>query len=110
MKKSFLSKFKTPSPLETERKLLPRLKFMGYVLYGWCVWAVGFAVIDVGEAASYENLSVSHKSELFGEEEEELPEFRPKDVLNFYVVGAIFAVVGTACFVIERKKRKTLVH
>jgi hypothetical protein len=112
MKKSFLNKFKTPSTLETERKLLPRLKFMGYVMYGWSVWALCFALMDVTETATltYESYSIPSVGGIAIDQSDTLPEINPKDVLNFYAISAIFAVVGTACIWIERMKRKKLLR
>jgi len=48
--KSFLSKIEELKPnipvqLDVERKLVPRLKFMGYVMFFFCVAALIFEIV-----------------------------------------------------------------
>jgi len=118
--KSFLSNFEKlkaniPVHLHTERKLLPRLKFMGYVLYIWCIAALVFAILyskDSEQSAGLvqENFGNANAAGLSLENDEDLLELNPTEVLNFYAVSFIFALVGTTCFLIAWKKRKTLFH
>jgi hypothetical protein len=122
--KSFLSKFeelkpKIPIHLDVERKLLPRLKFMGYVTYILCLVSFAFAMTIQEEAesiaaspqeefAELEDMEVVSGIGLLSEDGE--LELAPTEVLNFYLVASIFAVVGTACFLIAWKKKKKLFH
>lgn len=120
--KNFLTKLndlksKVPVPLEIERKLLPRLKFMGYVMFTLCLASFIYAMI----AKEITNLSgiqsklgsdklnppeaVSGFEILLDDGELELI---PTEVLNFYFVAFIFAAIGTTCFFIASKKKKTL--
>jgi hypothetical protein len=120
--KSFLSKIETLKPevpihLEVERKLLPRLKFMGYVMYALCLITFAFAIIikeetEIGEpppqegSIEPEQMEAASGLELISEEGQ--LDLSPTEVLNFYVVAFIFAIVGTTCFLIVWKKKKTL--
>ena len=108
-----------PNKIEVEKKLLPRLKFMGYIFSFLAVVTlifamvvkeespplsqftqIGFPVLEEIEAASGLSLLV---------EEGEL-ELNALEVLNFYMVSFLFAAVGTSCFLITWKKRKKLFH
>jgi hypothetical protein len=115
--KSFSSEFeelkpKEPIHLDTERKLLPRLKFMGYVSYICCGAALVLAILDPkGEIATeldYPEQNAFIAAGLNLEKDEDSMDYNAFDVLNFYVVSSIFAVVATACFVIAWKKKKAL--
>ncbi len=116
--KSFLNKAEPPQvkekhALEVERTLLPRLKFMGYVLYVWSAASLAFAfmVPEENPSSAYANFTIPNFIGMtFEEDEEDLPEYKATEVLNFFLVSAIFAAVGTTCFWIEKKKRKTLFH
>ncbi|MBS0603599.1 MAG: hypothetical protein JSS60_01025 [Verrucomicrobia bacterium] len=116
--KSFLSKFeelkpKVPLQLDVERKLLPRLKFMGYVMYILSIATLTFAITapkepGIGpelEKEDFANLSTSGVALMNDEDQLEL---NPMEVLNFYVVAVVFAAVGASCFLIGWKKKKTL--
>lgn len=115
--KSFLNKFeelkpKVPMQLDVERKLLPRLKFMGYVMYTLAVASLCFAIfIGKNEGKGTELLQEGIQyaaASLNLDSDEELFEFNADEVLNFYIVSLIFATVGSACFLIAKKKKKTL--
>ena len=98
---------------EIEKKLLPRLTFMAYVMYTLCIASVTFAIFapSFEEAESevketgFPSVALDALAGFLIEDEEEL---KPTEVLNFYVVGAIFATVGIACMWIEKRKRKFL--
>lgn len=114
--KSILNKTEPPQvkenlALEIERKLLPRLKFMGYVMYVWSGASLAFAFMipEEKQSSAYENYTIPNFTGMtFEEDEEDLPEYKATEVLNFFLVAGIFAAVGTTCFWIEKKKRKTL--
>lgn len=93
---------KGPNPIQVERQLLPRLKFMGYVMYVLCLSSIVFEVFFPQETSQIENTIELEAMSLLDEE------LNPKEVLNFYLVGAVFASVGCACMFIARKKRKIL--
>jgi hypothetical protein len=118
--KSFLSKVdelkpKAPIHLEVERKLLPRLKFMGYVMYSLCLASFLFALLIKEDTTvigppSQEGFTPPDQTEAMIDlllEEGEL-ELSPTEVLNFYFVAVIFAAIGASCFLIAWKKKKTL--
>jgi hypothetical protein len=121
MKKSFLSKLEELKPqvpvhLEIERKLIPRLKFMGYVMCTLSLAAFVFAlVVKEDEVITRETIQkeeTSNSAEIEAvspllTDDAEL-ELAPTEVLNFYLVSLIFAAVSASCFVIAWKKRKTL--
>lgn len=120
--KSFLSKFeelksKIPVHLEVEIKLLPRLKFMGYVLLICCLAAFTFALTIKEEAeignpqiqvgfTEPDQIEAVSKIELVSEDGE--LEMDPTEVLNFYLVSFIFAVISTTCLLVAWKKKKKL--
>jgi ABC-type glycerol-3-phosphate transport system permease component len=120
--KSFLSKFeelkpKVPIHLDMERKLLPRLKFMGYVMLVFCLAAFIFAFSFKEETeiigpppqegfTDPDQTEAVSKIELISEDGQ--LELNPTEVLNFYLVSFIFAVIGTTCFLIAWKKKKKL--
>ena len=118
--KSFSSKFeelKPPIHLEVERKLLPRLKFMGYVMCTLCLASLAFAMLVEVETEAIEppmkeriaepdQIEAILKFELLTQNDE--IELHPKEVLNFYLVALIFASIGASCFLIAWKKKKTL--
>lgn len=99
--------------LEAEKKLLPRLVFMGYVMIVLCVATLGFAIAAQHSPAVENTLAaegaIAPNALLMAlMDDENLREPSPTEILNFYVVSAIFAVVGATCFFIVWKKRKIL--
>lgn len=119
MKKSLLNKIeklkpKAPKQLEVERKLLPRLKFMGYIMVCITLATFAFAVTLPSETAMITEIQekdFSHPSQSgIGTLEEDGLDLSPRDVLNFYVVSFVFAVVAASCFLISWKKKKVLFH
>jgi hypothetical protein len=113
--KSFLSKLEELKPevpihLEVERKLIPRLKFMGYVMYFFCLLSFVFALtIKEEEELLISELETNSEIPAILTDESEL-ELAATEVLNFYFVSLVFALVGTACFLIAWKKGKKLLH
>jgi hypothetical protein len=101
------------SPSHVEKELLPRLKFMGYLMTAFCIAAFLFALLAEREPAPppaailerYPPLKTSGPTLMA---DEELLELRPTEVLNFYVVSLTFFLVGASCFLIAWKKKKTL--
>ena len=108
---------KLPAQLDVEKKLLPRLKFMGYVMWTCCLAAFIFALTIKEETEiigppSQEGVIEPDQTEAVSRielisEDGEL-ELNPTEVLNFYLVAFIFAVMGTTCFLIAWKKKKKL--
>lgn len=98
--------------LDSEKKLLPRLKFMGYVMLILAVASITFAVVAPEESETEVELAMDRFSPnanaagLTLENDEDLLELTPAEVLNYYLIGAVFAVVGGACFLICWKKNK----
>jgi len=115
--KSFLSKCdelkeKAPVQLEIERKLLPRLKFMGYVMFTLCLASFVFALTVKEDTAvigppPFDQTEAVSPLELLPEEGE--IELSATEVLNFYFVAFVFALIGASCFLIAWKKKKTLI-
>ena len=118
--KSFLNKLEELKPqvpvhLEIERKLIPRLKFMGYVMLVLCLASFIFALTIKEETAvaseptiaavsTHEELEAVIPSPLTDEE----LEFVATEVLNFYAISFVFGLIGVSCFLIAWRKRKTL--
>ncbi len=116
MKKSFLNKLEELKPevpvhLEVERKLIPRLKLMGYIMFSLCLCAFIFALTIKEDAEiTLESEALHDEFEVGGValiDDAEL-ELAATEVLNFYYVSVVFASVGGSCFLIAWKKRKKL--
>ncbi|MEK7339786.1 MAG: hypothetical protein WBD50_07525 [Candidatus Rhabdochlamydia sp.] len=98
--------------------LLPRLKFMGYTLYGFACITLSVAIFAPKSASIYTELAqdnvVTPQEMEQGSglslltEDESLLELDPREVFNFFYVSALFAVVGTSCFWLFYKKKKNL--
>ncbi len=105
----------TQAQLDIERKLLPRLKLMGYVFFALSLASFLFVLLaeesnntflaplteEIGESPSIQTPLIEND---LGDE----IELSPFDVLNFYVVSLIFASVGTLCFYLTKKKKDEL--
>ena len=98
--------------IESEKKLLPRLRFMGYTMFILCVASVAFAIAAPEQPVSEAELMLDHfssKTNAAGaslENDDELLELTPAEVLNYYVIAVVFAIVGGACFFISWKKER----
>ena len=113
--KSFLNKLEELKPqipvhLEVERKLLPRLKFMGYVMFVLSLISFGFALTVKEEALilpqeTPKNQELETVATLLIDDTE--LELAAIEVLNFYAVSFVFAAIGGSCFLIAWKKRKS---
>lgn len=100
-------------------QLLPRLKFMGYLLYGFACITLSVAIFAPKSSASIyttlaqdqietpQEMEQSSGLTLLGEDEA-LLEFDPREVFNFFYVSALFAIVGTSCFWLFYKKKKNI--
>lgn len=120
--KNFLSKFKPKIPihLEVEIKLLPRLRFMGYLLLTISLITFTFAMLAPQEEAIHATLPATDHSAFAQEGElssgislftEDTPfELNPTEILNFYVVSIIFAGVGGLLLLTTWRRRKTPPH
>ncbi len=116
--KSFLNKFQELKPkvkvqLEVEQKLLPRLKIMGYLMIFLTLIALVFAILSptestIGPEIETQDFANLQSSGINIGNEEDLLDLNVKDVLNFYMVSFVFALVGASCFLIGWKKKKTL--
>lgn len=76
----------------TERKLVPRLKYLGFVLILFSAIAFGWSFIP--ENASTESI-----------EEELLADLEEIKPLNPYFVAAVLAAVGTLCVITSWRKK-----
>lgn len=115
--KNFLNKLEelkpeVPIQLTVEKQLLPRLKFMAYLMFALALFSSGFAYFIEAEESVATELADSGFPDnleaisplLLSEE----PEYKASEVLNFYVVGAIFAAIGVSLLLIAKYKRKKL--
>ena len=100
----------TPDQINIERKLLPRLKLMGYLFFALSIASLLF-VIFMNEASSPlvdEVLDISYVNPAIGDEGADSLELSPLEVLNFYVVSLIFASLGAVCFYFAKIKKREL--
>jgi hypothetical protein len=96
----------SPEKLEIERKLLPRLRLMGYIFFVLALSAFIFILTFEEELPSAESQLETTASLLI--EEEALLESNPTEVFNFYLVSLLFASLGSLCLFIEKKKKRDL--
>jgi hypothetical protein len=109
--KNFLNKCAELDPkvaafIEAEKKLLLRLKAMGYVLFVVSAAALAFAIAAPDELEIGPELILENTAGLSLSGDEDLLELSSREVFNYYVVSGIFALVGASCFLIVWKKRK----
>lgn len=98
--------------------LLPRLKFMGYMLYGFACITLSVALFAPKSDSIYTELTqdnvitpqeMQQDSGLnFLTEDESLLKLDPREVFNFFYLSALFAIIGTSCFWLFYKKKKSL--
>lgn len=78
---------------EIEKKLLPRLKFMGLILLLFSLITVAYSFIPLQEELELEEALVSEIEEA---------SLAP---LNPYTIAIAFGIVGTACITIAWRKK-----
>lgn len=99
-------------------QLLPRLKWMGYLLYGFACITLSVAIFapksdSIHTRLAQDNVLTPQEMEQSSGlslliEDESLLELDPREVFNFFYVTALFALVGTSCFWLFYKKKKTM--
>ncbi|MBS0621004.1 MAG: hypothetical protein JSS61_06060 [Verrucomicrobia bacterium] len=90
-----------PQKVETERSLIPRLKFMGTVFFFFSIASLLYAVLGKQEEQTFALAGIDLV-------EETTDDPHPHEVLNFYLVSTLFSSLGGTCFWIARSKQKTL--
>ena len=102
---------------DTEYKLLPRLKFMGYIFFCLSLASLVFAFFVHGQKIQPLPVIIDENSILTDIERlsgavlftDMAPlEIAPEDVLNFYAVSFIFGSIGASLFYLSFKKRQKL--
>lgn len=98
---------------DNEYKLLPRLKFMGYIFFCLSFASLVFAFFVHGQKVQIPPVIIDENSILSDIERlsgtvlftDMAPlEIAPEDVLNFYAVSCIFGSIGTSLFYLSFKK------
>ncbi len=97
---------KNSNKKEIEQNLLPRLKWMSFILFALALGSLLIAFIGPKELSDEVQALIRLQERLFGEIGKLEP--RAHEVLNFYVVSAIFAIIGLSLFLIFWKKSKSL--
>ncbi|HCJ83867.1 MAG: hypothetical protein A2Y28_01140 [Chlamydiae bacterium GWC2_50_10] len=96
-------------PREIEKKLIPRLKMMGYILFVFSAISLGYSfTLPSPEKTVFENVEDNEAAAgltLFDEEEESLHPSAPK---TYYFFALVFVSVGFFCFFIARRKKTKL--
>lgn len=105
----------TLEEIQVEKNLLPRLQFMGYVFFFFCILSIlfgfiigeeAFAQIFTEHSASALSLERSIPPAFFLDDTPDEIELVATDIFNFYIIGAIFAAIGVCCILFARKKKK----
>ena len=88
--------------IELERKMLPRMNFLGGILLLFSLATVAY--ITFSEIVPEENFALSF------EELAPTPPLilTPKERTHFYLYASSFALTSLSCFVIARTKKKEL--
>jgi hypothetical protein len=105
----------TPLQLAVEKKLIPRLKLMGYIFLILSICSLLFPVLQEEEflAEELQQLSVIEAiiaTALVGDELTDGIELLPSEVLNFYWISILFVSLGLLCLWVARKKGQTFVQ
>lgn len=98
--------------LEIEKKLLPRLRYMGFALIFFSLFSLTYAIIADPSLPTLEltpSERAAKEEELMG-----LSDFDPEsdfivtysELLNLYLVAMAFGVVGSLCLFAYWKKKK----
>ena len=97
-----------------EKKLIPRLRVMGFILFAFSLCSLSYAYFSMSYDSPFDDdgfLSVTEETAFSGFSFEDDPasppfELTPGERLNFYIVAAIFAAVGIGCLAISKKKQR----
>ncbi len=91
---------KTEEKAAIDQELLPRLKLMGYILFGFSLCAIAYTFFEQpspsSEFAELETL------------EEEFEEMLQVRYFNSYIVASSFITVGSVLFLCAWQKQRTL--
>ena len=97
---------------------LPRLKLMGYMLYGFACITLSVAIFapkldSIYTELAQDNVITPQEMEQGSGlslliQDESLLELDAREVFNFFYVSALFALVGTSCFWLFYKKKTSL--
>jgi hypothetical protein len=78
---------------EIEKKLVPRLKFIGFILLAFCLITVAYSFIPLQEELEIEEAIIAEIEET---------SLAP---LNPYTIAIAFGIVGAACVTIAWRKK-----
>jgi len=104
--KTFLNKLKASVQIDIEKQLLPRLKVMSYLLFGFAIATFLFALLAPKEASDSPDIMQEETAGVALFNDDTPFELDPREVLNFYSVAAIFACTGASLLLIHWKKAK----
>lgn len=114
MRKNFLSRLKPfserlpPNP-KVELKMLPRLKAVGFILILFGFASFFYAYFAPKEERLLLNIDSLKQEPYAGVAlvlDESPFDLSPTEVLNFYIVGALFLSAGNTILFVVRKKRR----
>ncbi len=97
----------TPSQLEMEKKLLPRLFLMGYIFIALSLSSLLFIVL-IDPKTLVEEMSPLAETLIIEDEFPDELELQVTEVLNFYAISLIFASLATTCFYLGKIKKREL--
>jgi hypothetical protein len=116
--KKTLSNSENQTRFDIECKLVPRLKFMGYIFTFLCLASLIFAFFVHSENKSIPPPLIIDENSILADIEAlsgtilftdmQPLEIAPQDVLNFYAVSLIFGSIGTSLFFHYSKKNKII--
>ena len=117
--KNFLNKIeqlkpKIPEDLETEKQLLPRLKFMALLLLGFSLLSFGYAALESSTSLfnndGYDTPAEMESTAGLGFTELDLLDMEQLEKFSPYVAAVAFALVGLSCLLYYQRKRHLLLN
>jgi hypothetical protein len=97
---------------EVEKQLIPKLHYLGYFLIIFGLIFVNYAIFSSPQPAgqqTIESFKIEESTAGLGIGEDPLQE-SPQDILNLYMVAAVFAVVGASCIFIAWRKKLSFIR
>jgi hypothetical protein len=101
-------KLLTTDQILAERKLLPRLKLMGYLFFGLSIASLLFIFLANESSTITPMIDETLNIPLLEDDTIDELDLNPFEVLNFYVISFIFAAIGAACLYITKIKKRQL--
>ncbi len=85
-----------------EKTLWERLKFLGYILWGFSLLFFAYALLITPYKEHTDPIAIQQEQPLSSFEGEQ--ELLAEETLNFFIISIIFAFMGTLCLFAAKKR------